>query len=85
MERPADPLACPRFACHAAEPTLDVDWRNNSSFASCSTDQKIHVCRVGEERPLRTFVGHEDEVNAIKVCAAEGRLGQRISKAGLCV
>mmetsp|Transcript_2383 Transcript_2383/g.6000 ORF Transcript_2383/g.6000 Transcript_2383/m.6000 type:complete len:559 (-) Transcript_2383:853-2529(-) len=53
------------FAFHSA-PTLDVDWRNNTSFATCSTDMQIHVCRVGDSAPLKTFTGHKDEVNAIK-------------------
>ncbi|KAL2346450.1 hypothetical protein Fmac_000450 [Flemingia macrophylla] len=47
-------------------PTLDVDWRNNVSFATCSTDKMIHVCKIGEYRPIKTFSGHQDEVNAIK-------------------
>ncbi|WVZ17988.1 hypothetical protein V8G54_005310 [Vigna mungo] len=47
-------------------PTLDVDWRNNVTFATCSTDKMIHVCKIGENRPVKTFSGHQDEVNAIK-------------------
>ena len=39
-------------------PALDVDWQSNSSFASCSTDQCIHVCKLGEEKPIKTFQGH---------------------------
>ena len=39
-------------------PALDVDWQNNTSFASCSTDQCIHVCRLGMDRPCKTFQGH---------------------------
>lgn len=54
-----------QYQLHTA-PTLDVDWRNNSSFATCSTDQTIHVCKLGETKPLRTFMGHANEVNAIK-------------------
>ncbi|XP_076436089.1 F-box-like/WD repeat-containing protein TBL1XR1 [Babylonia areolata] len=54
-----------QFAFHSA-PALDVDWQNNNSFASCSTDQCIHVCRLGVERPIKTFQGHTNEVNAIK-------------------
>lgn len=54
-----------QFAFHEA-PALDVDWQDNTSFASCSTDMKIHVCRLGEARPVRTFEGHTNEVNAIK-------------------
>ncbi|MFS7951724.1 putative transcription factor WD40-like family [Helianthus anomalus] len=54
-----------QFEFHAA-PTLDVDWRNNVSFATCSTDNMIYVCKVGDNRPVKTFAGHQGEVNAIK-------------------
>ncbi|KAK2985658.1 hypothetical protein RJ640_006921 [Escallonia rubra] len=54
-----------QFEFHSA-PTLDVDWRNNVSFATCSTDHMIYVCKVGENRPVKTFSGHKGEVNAIK-------------------
>lgn len=40
-------------------PALDVDWRNNVSFATCSTDSMIYVCKVGENRPIKTFAGHQ--------------------------
>ncbi|WVZ09269.1 hypothetical protein V8G54_013799 [Vigna mungo] len=46
--------------------TLDVDWRNNVSFATSSIDTKIHVCKIGENLPIKTFVGHKSEVNCIK-------------------
>lgn len=58
-------VAKQQFEFHSA-PVLDVDWRDEESFATCSTDKLIHYCRIGEEKPLRTFAGHEDEVNAIK-------------------
>ncbi|KAJ8310702.1 hypothetical protein KUTeg_012567, partial [Tegillarca granosa] len=54
-----------QFAFHSA-PALDVDWQSNATFASCSTDQCIHVCRLGMDRPIKTFQGHTNEVNAIK-------------------
>ncbi|CAA6667393.1 unnamed protein product [Spirodela intermedia] len=54
-----------QFEFHSA-PTLDVDWRNNVSFASCSTDNMIYVCKVGETRPIKAFAGHQGEINAIK-------------------
>eukprot|EP00871_Galdieria_phlegrea_P003935 jgi/Galph1/4542/GphlegSOOS_G3181.1 len=54
-----------RFSFHTG-PILDVDWRDDTSFASCSTDKTIYVCRVDEDAPLRVFHGHEDEVNAVK-------------------
>ena len=53
------------YAFHK-EPTLDVDWRDETSFASCSTDRMIYVCKLGEENHLQCFQGHTDEVNAIK-------------------
>ncbi|KAL6841150.1 hypothetical protein ACP4OV_029119 [Aristida adscensionis] len=54
-----------QFEFHSA-PTLDVDWRNNNSFATCSTDNMIYVCKIGEQRPVKAFSGHQSEVNAIK-------------------
>lgn len=40
-------------------PTLDVDWRNNVSFATSSTDNMIYVCKIGESHPIKTFAGHQ--------------------------
>ncbi|XP_012944421.1 F-box-like/WD repeat-containing protein TBL1XR1, partial [Aplysia californica] len=54
-----------QFAFHSA-PALDVDWQSSNTFASCSTDQCIHVCRLDDTRPVKTFQGHTNEVNAIK-------------------
>ena len=51
---------------HHQAPALDVDWKDDVTFASCSTDKTVLICRVGEERPLHTFTGHLDEVNAVK-------------------
>jgi WD40 repeat protein len=48
-----------------AAPILDVDWKNNSIFATSSSDKTIYVARVGEESPIKAFVGHTDEVNCI--------------------
>lgn len=54
-----------QFSFHSA-PALDVDWQNNTTFASCSTDQCIHVCKLQVDKPIKTFQGHTNEVNAIK-------------------
>ena len=54
-----------QFTEHQA-PALDVDWKDNLTFASCSTDKTVHICRVGVSRPLKVYVGHADEVNAVK-------------------
>ena len=37
-----------QFDFHTA-PTLDVDWRNNVSFATSSMDHMIYVCKLGKE------------------------------------
>lgn len=54
-----------QFSCQQGA-TLDVDWRDDESFASCSTDRNIYVCKLGEAEPLHVFEGHKDEVNAVK-------------------
>jgi len=54
-----------QFSHHGA-PALDVDWRDDDTFASCSTDKAVLICRVGEDAPLRAYTGHLDEVNAVK-------------------
>ena len=54
-----------QFRFHDA-PMLDVDWRNDSEFATCSTDRVICVCQVDSSTPLRRFYGHDNEVNAIE-------------------
>jgi transducin (beta)-like 1 len=54
-----------QFEYHTA-PTLDVDWRDDTSFATCSTDRNIFVCEIGKLKPVKLFRGHADEVNAIK-------------------
>uniref|UniRef100_A0A2C9USZ0 Uncharacterized protein n=1 Tax=Manihot esculenta TaxID=3983 RepID=A0A2C9USZ0_MANES len=54
-----------QFEFHSG-PILDVDWRNNLSFATSSTDNMIYVCKVGDTRPVKTFAGHQGEVNCVK-------------------
>jgi transducin (beta)-like 1 len=54
-----------QFRYHVA-PALDVDWKDDMTFASCSTDQSVLICRVGSNAPLVKLTGHTDEVNAVK-------------------
>jgi len=54
-----------QFSHHKA-PALDVDWKDDDTFASCSTDKVVLICRVGVDLPLRGYTGHRDEVNAVK-------------------
>eukprot|EP00794_Sanderia_malayensis_P010827 gene10827-11979_t len=51
---------------HHQGPVVDVDWQNNSTFATCSTDKTISVCKVGLEKPIKTFTSHTEEVNCIR-------------------
>ncbi|KAJ3348510.1 Transducin (beta)-like 1 X-linked receptor 1 [Kappamyces sp. JEL0680] len=53
------------FSFHQG-PTLDVDWRDDTTFASSSADKKIYVCQLGSLAPLKQFAGHQDEVNSIR-------------------
>ena len=54
-----------QFEFHLA-PALDVDWKDDLTFASCSTDKCVHIVQVGTDTPLQTYTGHTDEVNAVK-------------------
>jgi transducin (beta)-like 1 len=63
-EAKPDPVV-QQFTDHEA-PALDVDWRDNETFASCSTDKNVHIYRIGEPKPLKVYKGHADEVNAVK-------------------
>uniref|UniRef100_A0A2K5YNH0 F-box-like/WD repeat-containing protein TBL1XR1 n=1 Tax=Mandrillus leucophaeus TaxID=9568 RepID=A0A2K5YNH0_MANLE len=54
-----------QFPFHSA-PALDVDWQSNNTFASRSTDMCIHICKLGQDRPIETFQGHMNEVNVTK-------------------
>lgn len=49
---------CKLNLCPFPAPALDVDWQSNNTFASCSTDMCIHVCKLGQDRPVKTFQGH---------------------------
>ncbi|TMW92845.1 hypothetical protein EJD97_012486 [Solanum chilense] len=45
---------------------LDADWLDNNSFAIGSTDNKIYICKVGVNQPVKRFSGHKNAINAIK-------------------
>ena len=61
------------FCFHSA-PVLDLAWASDAMFATCSTDKLIHLCGVGSAAPLRTRVGHTDEVNSVRWSASGGLL-----------
>lgn len=43
-------------------PVVDTDWLNTTTFASCSTDKRICICRVGSEEPVEILNGHSVSV-----------------------
>lgn len=54
-----------QFTFHDA-PTLDVDWKDDETFASCSTDKMIYLCSLDSNFPVKTYDGHQDEINCLK-------------------
>lgn len=54
------------FMLHSA-PVLDVDWMDADTFASCSSDKTIQICKLSspDASAYKTLTGHTDEVNAV--------------------
>ncbi|KAI8894868.1 WD40-repeat-containing domain protein [Globomyces pollinis-pini] len=46
--------------------TLDIDWKDDTTFATSSADRDIYVCQLGSLEPLKQFAGHRDEINCIR-------------------
>jgi len=44
---------------------LDIDWRDDTYFASCSGDNHIAIWQVGQTTPKYDLRGHQAEVNQI--------------------
>lgn len=54
-----------RFQLHEG-PVMDVDWQDEATFATCGSDRRIHICRLGEPAPLRSYAAHGSDVNAVR-------------------
>lgn len=69
-----------QFSLHAKN-VLDVQWLTGASdstashanqniadmlFATCSDDNQVHLCKLGEPKPIKSWTRHSDEVNAIR-------------------
>jgi len=50
---------------HSAS-VLDVDWKDNQCFATCSGDTTVCCFVIGKQAPEKIFKGHKDEVNSIR-------------------
>jgi len=62
-----------QYECHR-DCCLDVDWLDDTTFASCSADMNIHIMKVNESKPIKTLTGHENEINQIKCNPSRTRL-----------
>ncbi|KAM0788735.1 hypothetical protein ACM66B_002827 [Microbotryomycetes sp. NB124-2] len=49
-----------------SDSVLDVDWNDDSTFASASMDKSVHLISVSRTTPIHRFKGHRDEVNMVK-------------------
>lgn len=69
---------------------MDVDWRNEKQFATCSADTRIYVWELQRAKPLIELKGHQNEVcvvviaethheqNALSICGGgRGREGEQ--------
>eukprot|EP01100_Stratorugosa_tubuloviscum_P012598 TRINITY_DN6020_c4_g1_i1.p1 TRINITY_DN6020_c4_g1~~TRINITY_DN6020_c4_g1_i1.p1 ORF type:complete len:438 (-),score=178.71 TRINITY_DN6020_c4_g1_i1:146-1459(-) len=45
--------------------TLDVDWQNASTFATCSSTI-VYIYELGKQKPIKCLQGHKGEINAVK-------------------
>ncbi|KAF0690402.1 Aste57867_18237 [Aphanomyces stellatus] len=55
-----------QMTLHDGAAILDAAWKDDSTFATCSSDMTIRVTKVGDTSPFGVWKGHTDEVNAIK-------------------
>ncbi|KAH7923908.1 WD40 repeat-like protein [Leucogyrophana mollusca] len=53
---------------------LDVDWLDESTFASCGADRLVHILSLNGTKPIQTLKGHEGELNSIKCNTSRTRL-----------
>eukprot|EP00002_Diphylleia_rotans_P040818 TRINITY_DN9775_c0_g1_i1.p1 TRINITY_DN9775_c0_g1~~TRINITY_DN9775_c0_g1_i1.p1 ORF type:complete len:481 (+),score=70.87 TRINITY_DN9775_c0_g1_i1:74-1516(+) len=52
------------YAFHSG-PIFGVDWKSNIAFATCSSDKTIQLCKVGEQKPLKVWQGHTEDINGV--------------------
>ncbi|GAA5994291.1 WD40 repeat domain-containing protein [Rhodotorula paludigena] len=54
-----------QFSTHSDQ-VLDVDWNDDTMFASASSDRLVHLMSTSRPTPLHRFRGHRDDVNVVK-------------------
>ncbi|KAJ3509698.1 hypothetical protein NLJ89_g5083 [Agrocybe chaxingu] len=64
-----------QYRCHkGGYCCLDVEWLNETTFASAGADMRVYIMRVDEDEPIKSLTGHKDEVNQIRVNPSGTRL-----------
>ncbi|KAJ8596276.1 WD40 repeat-like protein [Rhizopogon salebrosus TDB-379] len=63
-----------QYRNHGDACCLDVEWLDDSTFASCGADKVVHVVSLTATGPLHTLGGHEGEINSIKCNPSRTRL-----------
>ena len=87
-----------QFSLHS-DNVLDVQWLTDSPttqqhpnpsaadavFATCSADNSVQVCKLGEPKPLLSLVSHEDEINAIRFDPSQTLLASASDDGTACI
>lgn len=48
-------------------PTMDLDWKNDHIFATCTTEKSIYIYDIEkDEDAIKVLHGHDDEINSVK-------------------
>ncbi|KAG6380982.1 WD40-repeat-containing domain protein [Boletus reticuloceps] len=63
-----------QYRNHEEACCLDVDWIDDSTFASGGSDRVVHIVSLNGTRPIQTLRGHDGEVNMIKCNPSRTRL-----------
>ncbi|KAJ3433276.1 wd40 repeat protein [Anaeramoeba flamelloides] len=45
---------------------MDLDWKDDRTFATCSEDKTISICDVGNPQPLKLFRAHSQCITSIR-------------------
>ncbi|KIJ65057.1 hypothetical protein HYDPIDRAFT_39702 [Hydnomerulius pinastri MD-312] len=63
-----------QYRNHEEACCLDVDWLDDSTFASCGSDRVVHIVSLNGTKPIRTLRGHTGELNMVKCNPSRTRL-----------
>lgn len=61
----AEPAQPYRLFHNHTSPTMDLEWRDDQTFATCTTDKTIYVYSLAGDA-VTELTGHADEINSVK-------------------